>query len=419
MRKQNSFSTFANCMSVLHENKKRGAAHELLNQGLAESKAPRSASAPAYVPSGKPWVLPAIEGNMTYHLEWAQKDISADVAAIGAVMSGARLTCEISKVNQGAMITQYLLTPTASTRFTQILKLKQEFMGAFNSNAVKLYQSGAYVVVEVPGGSGSVRVADILRCEQFRESRRMTVAIGKGIDGSNVLADIEKMPHMLIAGTTGSGKSVFIHGLIVSLLLKHSPADMELYMVDPKMVEFSYYEQLCMCHVVTEVKDAVLLLENLCKDMDARYRELSAAGVRDIDEYNSKSVVPMKRKVVFVDELADLIMTSKKSVENCIVRLAQKARACGIHLILATQRPTVNVVTGLIKSNIPVKVCFAVPSYRDSMVMLDKGGAENLLGKGDMLYRTGTGVDAVRLQGGFIDSAEIRNIVFELLKNQQ
>lgn len=411
--------TFANCMNMLHQNSKRNEMRKLLNQGLAESNAPRSAFAPAYVPSGKSWVLPSIEGNMTYHLEWAQKDISADVAAIDSVMRNAHLSCEISKVNQGAMLTQYLLKPTETTRFSQILKLKQEFMGAFNSNAIKLYQNGAYVVIEVPGASSSVRVADILRCDQFRDSKRMTVAIGKAIDGSNVLADIEKMPHMLIAGTTGSGKSVFIQGMIISLLLKHSPEDMELYMVDPKMVEFSYYEQLCMCHVVTEVRDAVALLEELCKDMDARYRELAAAGVRDIDEYNVKSTVPMKRKVVFVDELADLIMTSKKSVENCIVRLAQKARACGIHLVLATQRPTVNVVTGLIKSNIPVKVCFAVPSYRDSMVMLDKGGAEQLLGKGDMLYRTGTGVDAVRLQGGFIDSTEIRNIVFELLKNQQ
>lgn len=410
---------FINSLELLHKNRKRHEARELLNEGLAESNAPRSAFAPAYVPNGKPWVFPSIEGNMTYHLEWAQKDISADVAAIGSVMDNARLSCEIAKVNQGAMLTQYLLKPTGTTKFAQILKLKREFMGAFNNNAIKLYQNGSYVVVEVPGASSSVRVADILRCDQFRDSKRMTVAIGKGIDGSNVLADIEKMPHMLIAGTTGSGKSVFIQGMIASLLLKHSPADMELYMVDPKMVEFSYYEPLCMCHVVTEVKDAVALLEELCKDMDARYRELAAAGVRDIDEYNAKAPTPMKRKVVFVDELADLIMTSKKSVENCIVRLAQKARACGIHLVLATQRPTVNVVTGLIKSNIPVKVCFAVPSYRDSMVMLDKAGAENLLGKGDMLYRTGTGVDAVRLQGGFIDSTEIHNIVYELMKNQE
>lgn len=414
-----NIQNFNNCCQQVKSNSKRRKARDLLRQGLAEASAPQSATAPAYVPSDKPWILPTIEDNMTYHTSWAKKDISGDVAAIGTVMSNARLTCEISQVNQGAMITQYLLKPTGSTRFSHILKLQQEFMGAFNSNSVRLYQNGAYIVIEVPGASNSVRVADILRCDAFRDSRRMTVAIGMGIDGSSVLADIEKMPHLLIAGTTGSGKSVFMQGLIVSLLLKHSPSDMELYMVDPKMVEFSYYERLCMCHVVTEVKDAVALLEELCKDMDNRYRELAANGVRDINEYNSKMSVPMKRKVVFVDELADLIMTSKKSVENCIVRLAQKARACGIHLVLATQRPTVNVVTGLIKSNIPTKVCFAVPSYHDSMVMLDKAGAENLLGKGDMLYRTGTGVDAIRLQGGFINSTEINNIVFELLKNQR
>ncbi len=371
---------------------------------------------PIYNPN-RPYVFPAIEGNMTYHLEWATKDTSADIAAIMSVMNNAGLSCCIEKVNQGAMLTQYLLRPTGSTRYSSILKLKQEFYGAFDSNAVAVYQSGAYVVIEVPGAVSTVRVADILRDSDFKDRSGLTVAIGKAIDGTNVLADVSKMPHMLIAGTTGSGKSVFMQGLIISMLLRNRPDELELYMVDPKMVEFSYYENLPMCHVVTEVRDAVNLLSHLCHEMDNRYRQLAAAGVRDIDEFNRVSGMRMKRIVLCVDEMADLIMTSKMSVENCIVRLAQKARACGIHLILATQRPTVNVVTGLIKANIPTKVCFAVSSYHDSMVMLDKGGAEKLLGKGDMLYRTGTGVDAVRLQGGFIESVEINNIVYGLMQN--
>lgn len=407
---------FVNCMKQITENRKRREARKLMNMGLKEAKNSRP-TAPTPIPSH--WELPAIEGNMDYHLEWAKKDIRPDVAAIDSVMRSTKHSCEITDFRQGATLTQYLLTPTGSTTFAQLLKLNREFIGAFNNNNVRLYQDGAYVVVEVPGGSSTVRVADILRCDEFANSHNMTVAIGMAIDGSSVLADIEKMPHMLIAGTTGSGKSVFMQGLIVSLLLKHTPNEMELYMVDPKMVEFSYYQDLCMCHVVTESWGAVNLLKELCVDMDDRYRQLAAAGVRDIDEYNAKNSVPMKRKILFVDELADLMMTSKASVEDCIVRLAQKARACGIHLILATQRPTVNVVTGLIKANISTKVCFAVPSYRDSMVMLDKAGAEKLLGKGDMLYRTGTGIDAVRLQGGFIESKEINNIVFELLKNQE
>ena len=371
---------------------------------------------PIYDPA-RPYVFPTIEGNMTYHLEWATKDTSADIAAIMSVVNNARLSCCIEKVNQGAMLTQYLLRPTGSTRYSSIVKLKQEFCGAFDSNAVTVYQSGAYVVIEVPGAVSTVRVADILRDSDFKDRSGLTVAIGKSIDGTNVLADVSKMPHMLIAGTTGSGKSVFMQGLIISMLLKNRPDELELYMVDPKMVEFSYYENLPMCHVVTEARDAIELLSNLCKEMDGRYRQLAAASVRDIDEFNRVSNMKMKRIVLCVDEMADLIMTSKKSVENCIVRLAQKARACGIHLILATQRPTVNVVTGLIKANIPTKVCFAVSSYHDSMVMLDKGGAEKLLGKGDMLYRTGTGVDAVRLQGGFIESVEINNIVYGLMQN--
>jgi S-DNA-T family DNA segregation ATPase FtsK/SpoIIIE len=299
------------------------------------------------------------------------------------------------------------------------LKLSAEFIGALNDNAVRVYQDGAYVVVEVPGLVDTVQVADILRCDEFSNSSRMTVAIGKAIDGKNVLADIEDMPHMLIAGTTGSGKTVFMHGLIVSLLLKHTPSEMELYLVDPKGVEFGCYSQLCMCHMVKRVSDAVMLLNNLCDDMENRYNAIAAAGVRDIDEYNAVSPYHMKRKIVFIDELADLMLVSKGSVENSIARLAQKARACGIHLIIATQRPTVNVVTGLIKSNISVRVCFAVPSYRDSMVMLDKGGAEKLLGKGDMLYKSGTGINVVRLQGGFISRVGYTNVVFELMKNQE
>lgn len=410
---------FANCFEQIRANKKKAQGNALRQQALREATQPQPPTSPAPgVRTDCQYVYPVIEECMTYHTEWATKDMSADVVAITTVMSNARLSCSVDKVNQGAMLTQYMLRPTGSTKFAQILRLRQEFCGAFNNNSIRLYQSGAYIVVEVPGSINTVRVADILRSKNFYKDNGLTVAIGKGIDGSDMLADISKMPHMLIAGTTGSGKSVFMQGLIVSLLLRHRPDELELYMVDPKMVEFSCYSPLHMCHVVTEVRDAVELLSNLCKEMDDRYRMLAAAGVRDIEEYNRKSAAPMKRIVVFVDELADLIMTSKKSVENCIVRLAQKARACGIHLVLSTQRPTVNVVTGLIKANIPTKVCFSVPSYRDSMVMLDKAGAEMLLGKGDMLFKNGTGIETVRLQGGFIDSTEINNIVSVLMRNQ-
>lgn len=418
--RRNHLNTLTNCFNQIWANQKRARGEALRQQALREVAQPQRPISPApVIRADRPYVYPVIEECMTYHTEWATKDIRSDVEAITSVMNNARLSCSIEKVNQGPMLTQYMIRPTGSTRFAQILKLKQEFCGAFNNNSIRLYQSGAYVAIEVPGSTNTVRVADILRNENFYQSKGLTVAIGKGIDGSDMLADISKMPHMLVAGTTGSGKSVFIQGLIASLLLKHRPDELELYMVDPKMVEFSYYTPLRMCHVVTEVKDAIELLSDLCKEMDNRYRMLAAAGVRDIDEYNSKFTAPMKRIVVFVDELADLIMTSKKSVENCIVRLAQKARACGIHLVVATQRPTANVVTGLIKSNIPTKVCFSVPSYRDSMVVLDKAGAEMLLGKGDMLFKNGTGIETIRLQGGFIDSTEINNIVSVLMQNQR
>lgn len=420
LAKQN-FRTILNCLDQINHNQKMNEAARVHRQALKESqekakKSSLASSTTTYDPN-KPYVFPVIEECMTYHTSWGKRDIKPEFEAISSVLNRFGLSCCFDNIKQGPTLTQHLLRPTGSTKYAQILKLKQEFCGALNNNGVRVYQDGAHVVVEVPGGSSTVRVADILRDDKFYNSNKLTVAIGKAIDGSNVLVDIDKMPHMLIAGTTGSGKSVFMQGLIVSLLLKHRPDQLEMYMVDPKMVEFSYYSKLGMCHVVTEPNDAIKLLSKLCSEMDLRYRQLAAAGVRDIDEYNVKMSVPMKRIVVFVDELADLIMTSKKDVENSIVRLAQKARACGIHLVLATQRPTANVVTGLIKSNIPTKVCFSVPSYHDSMVMLDRGGAESLLGKGDMLFKNGTGIDAIRLQGGFIESVEINNIVSVLMQN--
>ena len=247
----------------------------------------------------------------------------------------------------------------------------------------------------------------------------MTVAIGRAIDGENILADIDKLKHVLVAGASGSGKSVFVQGMIVSLLAKHTPDDIDIFMVDPKMVEFSFYKPLAQCHVVTETKDAVELLNNLTEVMDDRYRELSAAGCRDIESYNERYADhKMKRIVLFIDELADLIKTSKKSVETAIVRIAQKARACGIHMVIATQYPVASVVTGLIKANMPTKVCFTVTNATASCVMLGKGGAEKLMGKGDMLYQTEKDVNPIRLQAGLIEEKEINNIVYTLMQNQ-
>lgn len=380
---------------------------------------PAAPAAPLY-DDNKPWIIPEIKGNLSYHKSFASVETGKDVQRIvyALLMGNCSAAVDDIKAGQGVPITQYLLKPTEKTTYAKLLKLSREFKAAFDDNRIRLYQDGAHVVVEVPGDSAtSLRLADVLMCDEYRNSNRLSVAIGKSIDGTNVIADIEKMPHMLVAGTTGSGKSVFLQGIILSLLMKHSPKDIDLYMVDPKMVEFSFYSPLPMCHVVTEVQDAIDLLSGLCDEMDNRYLMLASAGVRDIDGYNKVSVVPMKRTVVFIDELADLIMKSKKTVEDSIVRIAQKARACGIHLIIATQRPTVNVVTGLIKANIQTRVCFAVSSAIDSCVMLDKGGAEQLLGKGDMLYRSASGIHATRLQGGFVEDYEIRNVVFELSKN--
>lgn len=218
---------------------------------------------------------------------------------------------------------------------------------------------------------------------------------------------------------TGSGKSIVLHNLILSLLMKKDPVQMHLYIIDPKATEFEYYKNLAACTVVSEVNGAVDLLKNLCIEMDRRYSVLAAAGCRDIDSYNQKFAdSPMRRDIVFIDELSDLMSMGGKSVESYIVRIAQKARACGIHLVIATQYPVAKVVTGLIKANMPTKICLRVGTVTNSTVALDMAGGEKLMGHGDMLFLPNGSLSPVRLQGGFVSETAINNVVAGLMKNQ-
>ncbi len=306
---------------------------------------------------------------------------------------------------------------------SKAFKLSRQIKYAMDNEEVRVYNDGAKIVVEMPFKGSSVYFGDFMHDNKYRmQTSKTIVPIGQDAKGNNVYGDLAKMPHMLVAGTTGSGKSVFLNGLITSLLMRNTPDDMQLFLIDPKMVEFRRYSCLHYVQYITETPKAINLLSKLCKEMDRRYAVMANAGCREINDYNRRNPeYRLPKLVLVIDEMADM-MDSKygKQVETNIIRLAQKARACGIHMVLATQRPTVRIISGQIKANIPCRVCLSVISKVDSMVMLDQTGAENLQGHGDMLYLDGmNNRRPQRLQGGLITDEEICNVTMDLsLSNQ-
>ncbi len=280
--------------------------------------------------------------------------------------------------------------------------------------------------IEVPNGiTTSVPIREVLSSEAFRKSSSpLAFAAGKDIGGNYIVGDIAKMPHLLIAGTTGSGKSVCMNSIIVSLLLyRATPDEVRLIMIDPKMVELSIYNGIphLLIPVVTDAKKAAGALQWAVTEMERRYQLLADYKVRDVKGYNAlarrdESMTPMPRIVVIIDELADLMLVAAKEVENSIVRIAQKARAAGMHLVIATQRPSTDVITGIMKANIPSRIAFAVSSAIDSRIILDESGAEKLVGKGDMLYAPLGAGKPIRVQGCFITDEEAEEVA-EFVKN--
>lgn len=327
----------------------------------------------------------------------------------------------VMEATTGSTVCKIKLRPQSNIR--KAFNMQRQIKYVLNREDARVYNDGACVCVEIPNKVETVRFGDFMHDKRFMsESIKTVIPIGQDTNGKNMYADIAKMPHMLVAGTTGSGKSVFLNTIITSLLMKNTPDDMQLFLIDPKMVEFSKFQSLRYVHCVYEATEAVKLLSALCAEMDNRYAFLARNSCRDIDAFNKKHPSnKMPRLILIVDELADLMDTgSKKQVETNIVRIAQKARAAGIHMILSTQRPTVNVVSGRIKANIPCRVALSVTSKTDSMVILDRVGAESLLGNGDMLFLDGKNSKiAHRLQGGFIEDAEINNVVVPLVKENQ
>jgi len=347
----------------------------------------------------------------------------------------------------GPVITRYEIEPAVGVKGAQVVNLARDLARALSVMAIRVVETipgTSCMGLEIPNPKREiVRLSEIVGSQAYADmNSKITIALGKDITGKPVCADLAKMPHLLVAGTTGSGKSVAINAMILSLLYKATPGEVRLILVDPKMLELSTYEGIphLLAPVVTDMRQAGAALNWCVAEMERRYKLMSAISVRNLASYNQKvregiekkqplkhpfsltpdspeDLEPLPLLVVVIDELADLMMVSGKKVEELIARLAQKSRASGIHLILATQRPSVDVITGLIKANVPTRIAFQVSSKVDSRTILDQMGAESLLGQGDMLYLTPGGGIPNRVHGAYVADAEVHRVV-ESLKKQ-
>ena len=330
---------------------------------------------------------------------------------------------KVLQVTKGPSVTRFEIQPSPGVKVSKIVNLQDDIALGLAASAVRMeapIPGKSAIGIEVPNKKQTpVFLREVLDSKEFQEStKKISFALGKDITGTCIVGDLSEMPHMLIAGATGSGKSVCINSLIVSLLYKYSPDEIKLLMIDPKVVELSIYNGIphLLIPVVTEPKKAAGALNWAVNEMDKRYELFTKYKVKNIKSYNQqvdKGFISEKLPyiVLIVDELADLMMTCPNDVEDYICRLAQKARAAGIHLIIATQRPSVDVITGVIKANIPSRISFAVSSGVDSRTILDQTGAEKLLGRGDMLYSPMGANKPLRIQGAFISEEEVENVV--------
>ena len=339
------------------------------------------------------------------------------------------VSAKVENVSVGPAITRYELKPAEGVRVSKIANLADDIALNLAAETIRIeapIPGKQAVGIEVPNKEKeSVHLREVLESDEFKNNKsKLTVALGRDVAGEIELADIAKMPHVLIAGATGSGKSVCINTIISSIIYNAKPSEVKLVMVDPKVVELSVYNGIphLLIPVVTDPKKAAGALAWAVQEMDDRYNKFATKGVRDLKGYNKAiekegGVAKLPQIVIIVDELADLMMVAAKDVEEAICRLAQKARAAGMHLVIATQRPSVDVITGLIKANIPSRIAFAVSSQVDSRTILDTVGAEKLLGKGDMLYFPSGAPKPLRVQGAFVSDEEVEKIVAFIKKN--
>jgi len=355
-----------------------------------------------------------------------REELEANAATLKKKLADFGVDGHIVQASPGPVITSYEFEPAAGVKVSQVVNLSDDLALAMKAAAVRIIgpiPGRGTVAVEVPNPeSATVYLREILVSPEFVEAKgRLPLALGKDTTGNAMVSDLASMPHLLIAGSTGSGKSVGLNTMICSLLYKATPADVRFLLIDPKRLELGIYEGIphLLAPVVTDAKEAAMRLKWIVGKMDERYKQLQAKAVRNIEGYN-KEVGPEERLpywVVVVDELADLMMVSAGEVQNSLVRLAQIARAVGIHLIVATQRPSVDVVTGLIKANFPTRIAFQVASKVDSRTVLDANGAEQLLGKGDMIFVPPGASRQVRVHGAWVADNEVKAIC-EFLRKQ-
>tara|TARA_B110001450_G_scaffold242458_1_gene252800 strand:- start:1100 stop:3190 length:2091 start_codon:yes stop_codon:yes gene_type:complete len=321
----------------------------------------------------------------------------------------------IKKISHGPVVTLNEFEPAAGVKVSKIINLSDDIARNTSSDSARIatIPGRNTVGIELPNLSReNVYLSEIINNSDFNKKEiRLPIALGKNISGIPIVGDLASMPHLLIAGTTGSGKSVCINTIILSLLYRHTPDKCKFILIDPKMLELSTYEGIphLLCPVITEAKKAASVLGWVVKEMESRYRLMTKEGVRNIDGYNSKHKLPMPYIVVVVDEMSDLMLVAGKEIENYIQKLSQMARAAGIHIIMATQRPSVDVITGTIKANFPTRISFQVTSKIDSRTILGEQGAEQLLGKGDMLYMSSAN-RIVRIHAPFVSENEIEKI---------
>ena len=345
----------------------------------------------------------------------SNKNDNIDSSFLEKILLDFGVNGNIKKVSHGPVVTLNEFEPAAGIKVSKIINLSDDIARNTSSESARIstVPGSNTVGIELPNPiRENVYLSEILNSSNFKSKNiKLPIALGKNISGEPIIGDLTSMPHLLIAGTTGSGKSVCINTIILSLLYRHDPKKCKFILIDPKMLELSTYEGVphLLCPVITEAKKAASVLGWVVKEMESRYRLMTKEGVKNIDGYNTKHKLPMPYIVVVVDEMSDLMLVAGKEIENYIQKLSQMARAAGIHIIMATQRPSVDVITGTIKANFPTRISFQVTSKIDSRTILGEQGAEQLLGKGDMLYMSSAN-RIVRIHAPYVSEDEIENI---------
>ncbi|TSC61866.1 MAG: DNA segregation ATPase FtsK/SpoIIIE, S-DNA-T family [Parcubacteria group bacterium Gr01-1014_48] len=410
-----------------------------ISNNSASTEKARTRSSPMVTPWSGTYIPPPLDLLKEDHGKPSVGDVKANANVIKRTLQNFGIVVEMSEVSIGPSFTRYALKPAEGVKLSRIVGMQRELALALAADPVRVeapIPGKSLVGVEIPNSTKSiVGIGTLLGSPEFTQSEKpLLVGLGRDISGKAIFANLARMPHLLVAGATNSGKSVTIHALINSLLYRNSPENLQFIMVDPKRVELTAYNNIphLLTPVITNAKTTIAALKWASQEMDRRYDIFEAEQVRDIDSYHKTILAPALKKaaeekipnegastlpermpylVIVVDELADIMPVYPRELESAIVRIAQMSRAVGIHLILSTQRPSVNIITGLIKANIPARIALQVTSQIDSRTILDIGGAEKLLGAGDMLYLSGEMSKPIRLQSAFISESETKNVV--------